>query len=137
MAIDLHSNFGMLPWKKDKELFDKAVELLAKRQYENWVIFRFGMELTDVDDIDLIFRGKYPDAILINAKTEEVLNIEFEECSSNFRDHRHDPKKCDLIACAHHDWEKRFPNEKCPLPVYVVGEVKQKFFPTQQSQTCY
>jgi len=129
MVVGLSSDFDKFPWKRDKKLFDEAIELLARRQYENWVIFRFGMELADVDNIDIIFRGKYPDAVLINAKTGEALKIEFEEHSGNFKDQKHDHKKCDLIVCAYHDWEERFPNEKCPLPVYVVGEVKQKFFP--------
>ena len=122
------SVFQRFPWKRDKELFEKAMELLTVRQYENWVIFRFGIELADVDDIDLIFRGRYPDAILINARTEEALNVEFEEYSSHFKDHKHDAEKCGLIVCAHHDWDERFPGENCPLPVYVVGETEQKFF---------
>jgi hypothetical protein len=117
------------PWKKDKELFEEATELLTKRQYEDWVIFRFGYELGDLDDVDLIFRDKYPDATLVNAKSEEALNVEFEEYSSYFKDHGHDPKKCDLIVCAHHDWKDRFPHERCPLPVYVIGG---KFFPKEE-----
>ena len=125
----MSSDFDEFPWKKNKKLFGEATELLTRRQYENWVIFRFGIELANVDDVDVVFRGKYPDAILVNAKTEEALNIEFEEYSGDFKKQGHDPKKCDLIVCAYHDWEERFPNEKCPLPVYVVGEVKRKFFP--------
>jgi len=40
--------------------------LLEKRQYESWVIFRFGLDLANIEDIDLVFRGnEYPDAILI------------------------------------------------------------------------
>jgi len=123
-------SFDKLPWKKDEKLFNEAIELLGRRQYEDWVIFRFGMEIANVDNIDIIFRSKFPDAILVNVKTDESLNIEFEECSSNFKEHKHDPRKCDLIVCAYHDWEEKFPNDKCPLPVYVVGEERQKFFPT-------
>jgi hypothetical protein len=26
----------------------------------------------------------------------------------------------------------RYPHEKCPLPVYVVGEAKQKYFPVSK-----
>jgi len=107
-----------------------------KRQYEKWVIFRFGMELRDLEDIDLIFRGpnEFPDAVLVNMKTEEALNVEFEEFSSHFRKHRHDPSRCDLIVCAMHDWRQEFPNEKCSVDVYVVGDgniVGQKFFPKE------
>lgn len=134
--IRLCSIFERLPWKKDKKLFDEAVELLTKRQYENWVIYRFGIELADVENIDLVFRPptEYPDAILIrriNEENIETLNVEFEECSSDFKIHGHDPKKCDLIVCGYHDWKEKFPNEQCPLPVYVVGErnAVEKFFP--------
>jgi len=129
VVVSLSSYFDKFPWKKDKKLFGEAMELLTKRQYENWVIFRFGMELANVDNIDIVFRNKYPDAILINTRTEEALNIEFEEYSGNFKEQNHDPEKCDLIICAYHDWEERFPNEKCPLPVYIVSEVKRKLFP--------
>jgi len=120
------------PWKKDRGLFDQAINLLTRRQYENWVIFRFGYELGDLEDVDLIFQGRYPDAILINVKTEEALRIEFEEYSSHFKHHKHDPKECDLIVCAYHDWKERFPKEKCPLPVYLVGSAQTKFFPKEE-----
>jgi len=132
----LSSVFDKLPWKKDKKLFDEATELLAKRQYENWVIFRLGMELAEVDDIDVVFRGNtYPDATLMKRISDEdfeTLNVEFEEYSSEFKGH--DPKKCDLIICGYHDWKEKYPNEKCPLPVYVIsGEKgKGKFYPKEE-----
>lgn len=128
----MSSVFEKFPWRKDEELFNQATDLLTKRQYENWVIFRFGYELGDVEDIDIIFRGRYPDATLVNVRTEESLNVEFEEYSSHFKDQKHDPAKCDLIICAYHDWKERFPDEKCPLPVYIVGSVPAKFFPKEE-----
>jgi len=82
MVICLSSVFEKFPWKKDKKLVDEAKELFAKRQYEKWVIFRFGHELGDLDDIDLIFPSQYPDAILVkvrNGEVVEALNVEFEE----------------------------------------------------------
>lgn len=92
--------------------------------YENWVIFRFGCELSNIDDVDLIFRGqRYPDAILVrvrNGEIKEALNVEFEERSSDFKIHKHDPEKCDLIVCAEDGWEERWPSQKCPLPVNIV-----------------
>jgi hypothetical protein len=36
--------------------------------------------------------------------------IEFEYESRNFRDHRHDPEKCDLIVCWRHNWKDCPPN---------------------------
>lgn len=126
--------FEKFPWKKDLEMIEEAGELFEKRQYENWVIFRFGCELGEknIDDVDLIFRGQeYPDAILLifdeKGNVLKGLYVEFEENSSSFKGH--DPEKCDLIVCARHDWNNKFPNEKCPLPVYVIGG---KYFPIEE-----
>jgi len=115
------------PWRKDKKLLDEVDQLFLKRQYEKWVIFRFGCELGHRNDIDIVFRGKFPDAILVKGTGEELeaLNVEFEEYSSNFKEHGHDPEKCDLIVCVYDDWREKFPNEKCPLPVCIVGSQKE------------
>jgi len=120
------------PWKKDEKLFFEAMELRGtKNQYENWVIFNFGRDLgknKKYDNIELIFRPPtgYPDAILVRlgdgVEILEALNIEFEEYSSDFKGH--DPKKCDLIICAYDDWHEKYPNGKCPLPVYVVSNIR-------------
>ncbi|HET8890024.1 MAG TPA: hypothetical protein VFQ41_14070 [Candidatus Angelobacter sp.] len=40
--------------------------------------------------------------------------IEFEYESRNFRDHRHDPDKCDLIVCWRHNWKD------CPANLQVL-----------------
>jgi hypothetical protein len=40
--------------------------------------------------------------------------IEFEYESRNFRDHRHDPGKCDLIVCWRHNWKD------CPANLQVL-----------------
>jgi hypothetical protein len=40
--------------------------------------------------------------------------IEFEYESRNFRDHRHDPAKCDLIVCWRHNWKD------CPANLQVL-----------------
>lgn len=127
------------PWRIDAKLVDEVHSLLSSNKltlYENWVIFRFGCELGNVEDVDLVFRRKYPDALLVRMKDGEIdqaLNIEFEENSSHFRDHKHDPTKCDLIVCASHDWKERFPSEACPLPVYVVSGTTShgKLFPKE------
>ena len=42
--------------------------------------------------------SEYPDAIIVN-KRGEVKRIEFEYIASNFRQHGHDPNKCDYIVC--------------------------------------
>jgi hypothetical protein len=44
------------------------------------------------------------------------VRIEFEYESRNFRDHRHNPKGCDLIVCWAHNWPD------CPLEVLALGD---------------
>ena len=46
--------------------------------------------------------------------------IEFELRSSNFRWHRHDPAKCDLIVCWEDDWEE------CPVEVIELRSEMRK-----------
>lgn len=72
---------------------------------------------------DLIFRGEYPDAILINENTKETVNVEFEEFSSLFHEHGHDPKKCDLIVCVVDDWDEERLG-KCPVDIYEISSGK-------------
>lgn len=91
--------------------------------------------------IDVAFRSPqtYPDAILVNFETEERMNVEFEEFSSDFKVHGHDPTKCDLIVCWIHDWNKRWTNGKCPLAVYEVGsgEGQALFIPSKKASPAF
>ncbi len=41
----------------------------------------------------------------------QIARIEFELFSRNFKDHRHNPRGCDLIVCWEHNWPE------CPVPV--------------------
>jgi hypothetical protein len=91
--------FQKFPWKKNEERFNEAADfMVAKRRYENFEIFTLGEKLA-ATSIDIAFRSPqtYPDAILVNLETEETLDVEFEEFSSDFKGH--DPTKCDLIVC--------------------------------------
>lgn len=61
-------------------------------------------------------RTSYPDCEAkrrVDRKRDkwERVRIEFEYCSSNFRDHGHDPNGCDVIVCWQHNWPE------CPLEV--------------------
>ena len=47
----------------------------------------------------------------------QLSRIEFELESRNFRRHRHDPKKCDLIICWKHNWPQ------CPIEVLELRKV--------------
>jgi hypothetical protein len=62
----------------------------------------------------------------------QLVKIEFESESRNFRRHRHDPRKCDLIICWEHNWPD------CPLEVLelkseiakITGSIK---YPAMES----
>ncbi len=116
-------------WRKDRKVLNEAEEafrLKRNRLYEDWVIFTFGLELgrnlspEDFKCIYLVFRPptQFPDAILVNRKTEEVLNVEFEESTNGFRKHikKHNYRDCDLVVCAEHDWDE------CPVDVFSLFE---------------
>jgi len=51
-------------------------------------------------------RTQFPDCIAYRrvGDAEKRTKIEFEFRSSSFKTHRHDPAKCDVIVCWHHDW---------------------------------
>jgi len=126
------------PWKKDEKLIDEAWHLhTSKRHYENYSIFTLG-EIIGKSDCPIVvrFRHEYPDAILVNIENNEAINVEFEEVSSNFRKDGHDPAKCDLIVCNEHDWKEKYPNEKCPLPVYELrgNEFRGKYCPKEEQK---
>jgi len=108
----------ILKWRKDDELLKETRKRPEERFYENDVVFLFGFQLSKEypkGNIRLVSRGqRYPDAALINEDTGEVLEVEFEKCSSGFK--KHDVSKCDLIVCAIHDWKE------CPKPVYSITE---------------
>jgi len=56
----------------------------------------------------------YPDAVF--EKDGEEWTVEFEFCSSNFIDHRHDHRECDVIIC----WKNDYPT--CPMPVIELAQ---------------
>lgn len=80
---------------------------------ENGVIFLFGRVADDLNMYIEEIKPGFPDCIARRfvGKGWEKVAIEFEFKSSNFRDHKHDPKYCDLIVCWEHDWKD------CPLEV--------------------
>lgn len=65
-----------------------------------------GWEFTDIS-------VSFPDAIL--SKNGELWNTEFEFLSSNFLEHKHDHRRCDLIVCWRHDYPE------CPIPVIELS----------------
>ena len=94
---------------------------------EQGVVFLFGMICFDLGFIVEAVRSGFPDCEakrrIDNKKDHwERVRIEFEYRSSNFRDHGHNPAKCDLIVCWEHDWKE------CPIEVVelkiVLPELK-------------
>jgi len=83
---------------------------------EQGVVFLFGMVCFELGFAVEAVRTSYPDCEAkrrVNRKRDEWerVRIEFEYCSSNFRDHGHNPNGCDVIVCWEHDWLE------CPLEV--------------------
>lgn len=58
--------------------------------------------------------ASYPDAVL--CKDGEEWHVEFEFKASNFLDHKHDHRECDLIIC----WENDYPDN--PLPTIALSD---------------
>lgn len=83
---------------------------------EQGVVFLFGMVCFELGFVVEAIRTSYPDCETkrrVNRKRDEWerIRIEFEYCSSHFRDHGHNLKDCDVIVCWHDDWPE------CPLEV--------------------
>ena len=69
----------------------------------------FGWEITTIG-------SAFPDATISNIATGEILLAEFEYMASNFINHQHDPRECDVIIC----WEND--SKKITLPVIEVSK---------------
>ena len=82
---------------------------------EQGVVYLFGMVSKELGFLIESIQQGFPDCegkreVKSSGRWERVL-IEFEHRSSNFKDHGHDPEKCDLIVCWEHDWPE------CPIEV--------------------
>lgn len=66
--------------------------------------------------------NSYPDCLL-SINDEETIKVEFELFSSNFKEHGHDPSKCDLIICWKHNWIG------CPIKVLELSKVVEEEAP--------
>ncbi len=86
---------------------------------ENGVIFLFGKVAQDLNMYVEEIKLGFPDCVgrRFNGRGWERVGIEFEFQSSNFRDHGHDPKECDLIVCWDHNWPT------CPVEVIALKDI--------------
>ncbi len=79
---------------------------------EQGVVFLFGMVARDLGFIVEAVTSGFPDCAAkrrTNQNYYENVNIEFQFKASNFRTHRHNPDRCDILVC----WENDWPD--CPL----------------------
>jgi predicted RNA-binding protein with PUA-like domain len=67
-------------------------------------------------------RTGYPDCVawIKAGGKERQVRIEFEFASRNFRQHKHDPKRCDWIVCWEHNWAD------CPEHLTVI-ELRKEY----------
>mgnify|MGYP001618212905 CR=1 FL=1 len=92
---------------------------------EQGVVFLFGRILEDLNMYIEEVRTKYPDCIArrYTGKGWEKVYIEFEYLSSNFIQHEHDPKECDVIVCWEDDLEEK---DKKKLEGIEIIELKSR-----------
>jgi len=87
---------------------------------EMGVVYLFGAVAADLGFMITRIQNGYPDGEAMRMVDDErcqLVRLEFEFESRNFRLHGHDPKKCDLIICWTHNWPQ------CPLPVLELKAV--------------
>jgi|UniRef100_A0A7C4TVA8 hypothetical protein len=82
--------------------------------YENMIIFLFGylFKFFKFEELPQ-FNNTFPDALI--AFDGELLPIEFEVFSSDFKRHEYDKEMRYLIVCWRHDWDK------CPNNIDVLA----------------
>lgn len=89
---------------------------------EQGVVYLFGMVSLELGLIVEAVQSAFPDCeakrcVDKNRNRWQRVRIEFEYYSSNFKDHRHDASKCDMIVCWEHDWVD------CPLEVIELRTI--------------
>lgn len=81
---------------------------------EQGVVVLFAMLAKEIGWEFVEIGASFPDAIL--CKNGEVWRVEFEFRASNFIDHKHDIRECDMIVC----WENDYID--CPLPIISLNK---------------
>lgn len=78
---------------------------------EMGVVATFASRCLGLGYVILKIQAPFPDALIQDTKTGEIIRVEFEYTSSSFKDHGHDIDGCDMIICWRNDWAD------CPLEV--------------------
>lgn len=89
-----------------------AVEFIPEN--EMGVVVRFAMDCQEHGWSIGSIGTRFPDAVVCHEG--ESFRAEFEYRASHFRDHRHDPRECDLIICWLNDWPD------CLLPILSLSD---------------
>lgn len=91
---------------------------------EQGVILLFAALCHDLGFMIEGIRSSFPDALLRRKNSKGTwisCRTEFEFKSSLFRQHKHNPKQCDLVICWEHDWKE------CPVEVISLKERIKEF----------
>lgn len=81
---------------------------------EMGVIAAFSSRCLRLGYIILKIQAPFPDALIQNTETGEIVKVEFEYKASAFKAHGHSVDECDMIVCWLDDWSN------CPLPVLAL-----------------
>lgn len=81
---------------------------------EQGVVVLFSQQAEEAGFEIVSIQTSFPDAIVRRGDT--TYRVEFEYKASNFVEHEHDPKNCDLIIAWKSDWPE------CILPVLALSE---------------
>ncbi|MCD4786342.1 MAG: DUF5655 domain-containing protein [Candidatus Eremiobacteraeota bacterium] len=107
---------------KDKSIVGDLINfrgLVYSPLNENGVVFLFGKVVEDLNMYVEEIKPGFPDCIgrRYVGKGWERVAIEFEYKSRNFKNHGHNPAKCNIIVCWEHNWKE------CPIEVIELKEV--------------
>jgi len=93
--------------------------LIYSPTHEDGVIFLFGKVIEDLNMYIEEIKPGFPDCIgrRFTRKGWEKVYIEFEYRSSDFKKHKHDHSRCDIIVCWEHDCDD------CPIEVLELKEI--------------
>lgn len=89
---------------------------MKKPVNEMGVVSLFAQYCQTLGYVIMEIRAPFPDVILYEISTGNLIKAEFEYKSKNFKLHKHDQAKCDLIICWENNWSE------CPLPTIELKD---------------
>lgn len=96
--------------------------ILFEPEYEQEVVYLFSVFHRELGFPYIIkIRNEFPDALVMDRK-KGVKRVEFEVRASDFIQHKHDSKGCDLIVCWENDLEA---NEDLPSIISLEDFIKE------------